>query len=66
MKMLSLRLAMPLLGILLWVISTHAGTFAGASFLPSMPTGTSRTYTILKIKSNTLCLTQFQNYLLSN
>lgn len=45
MKMMSRKLAMPLLGVLLWVISIHAGTFATATLLPPPITGTSRTYT---------------------
>lgn len=45
MKMISRKLAMPLLGVLLWVISIHAGTFAAATLLPRPLTGTSRTYT---------------------
>ncbi|XP_018321312.1 uncharacterized protein LOC108734316 isoform X2 [Agrilus planipennis] len=33
-KMWALRMAMPLLGVLVWVISSHAGTFTLASFIP--------------------------------
>ncbi|RZC42334.1 peroxidase, partial [Asbolus verrucosus] len=32
--MMNRKLAMPLLGVLLWVISIHAGTFAAATLLP--------------------------------
>ncbi|NP_001164313.1 peroxidase precursor [Tribolium castaneum] len=39
MKMMSRKLAMPLLGVLLWVISIHAGTFATATLLPPPLTG---------------------------
>jgi peroxidase len=39
MKMMSRKLAMPLLGVLLWVISIHAGTFATAGLLPRPITG---------------------------
>jgi CRP-like cAMP-binding protein len=51
MKMMSRKLAMPLLGVLLWVISIHAGTFATAGLLPRPITGTRRTYTILIIST---------------
>lgn len=46
MKTMSRKLAMPLLGVLLWVLSIHAGTFAAATLLPPPVTGTRRTYTI--------------------
>ncbi|XP_063908765.1 peroxidase-like isoform X2 [Zophobas morio] len=39
MKMMSRKLAMPLLGVLLWVIFIHAGTFATATLLPQPITG---------------------------
>lgn len=45
MKTMSRKLAMPLLGVLLWVLSIHAGTFAAATLLPRPTTGTRRTYT---------------------
>ncbi|VEN48807.1 unnamed protein product [Callosobruchus maculatus] len=39
MKMQERRLALPLLGVLLWVLSIHSGTYAGATLLPIPATG---------------------------
>nr|CAI5831137.1 unnamed protein product [Callosobruchus analis] len=39
MKMQEKRLALPLLGVLLWVLSIHSGTYAGAILLPLPVTG---------------------------
>ncbi|CAH1983084.1 unnamed protein product [Acanthoscelides obtectus] len=39
MKMQERRLALPLLGVLVWVLSIHSGTYAGATLLPIPITG---------------------------